>query len=374
MLDRFTGTNKLHFTIINGGHTDSLGPAIFTRWFEFLSFYVRREIPVLPLNARLALAAVAQQVFGVDRPPPIEGDRFVQEPSFEAALQRFESEPRVRILLENGAGGSQRGAPVPRAEVSFPSWPPPQTTPVAWYFDANGRLSPEPPASSGADRYLYDPSQSQLTTFSGSDGDIWRTLPNWNWRPYAPGTAVAYETDPLDQTMVMIGSGSVDLWIQSTAPDTDIEVTLSEVRPDGNETYVQSGWLRASRRALDETQSTELRPVHTHKREDAAPLPTGQFSLARVELFPFAHVFRAGSRIRIAVDSPGNSRPRWRFEVLEFDGEVTNTIARSPEYPSRIVLPWIPGVEVPPSLPPCPSLRLQYCRPYAPVTNTPAEP
>ena len=39
-------------------------------------------------------------------------------------------------------------------------------------------------------------------------------------------------------------------WITSTTPDTDIEVTITEVRPDGNEVYVQSGWLRASHRAL----------------------------------------------------------------------------------------------------------------------------
>lgn len=373
MLDHFTGTDKLHFTMTNGGHTDSLGPAIFTRWFEFLSFYVRREIPVLPLEAKLALSAIAQQVFGVDR-IRIEPDRFTGEPSFEAALARFEAKPRVRILLENGAGNSQAGAPVPRTEVNFPSWPPPNTTPSIWYFDAGGRLSPEPPASEGADRYLYDPSQSQLTTFAGSDGDIWRALPNWNWRPYAPGTAVAYESEPLAETTVMIGSGSVDLWLRSTAPDTDLEVTLSEVRPDGNEVYIQSGWLRASRRALDPNQSTILRPVHTHRREDAAPLPPGEFVLVRVELFPFAHVFRPGSRIRIAVDSPGNSRPRWRFEVLEFEGPVTNFVARSAQYPSRIVLPHVPGIEVPGPLPPCPSLRLQYCRPYAPVENMSATP
>lgn len=373
MLDHFTGTEKAHFTITNGGHTDALGPAIFTRWFEFLSFYVRREIPVLPLNAKLALSVIAQQVFGVER-IPIEPDRFTREPSFEAALARFESEPRVRVLLENGAGNSQPGAPVPRAEVTFPSWPPPDTTPSIWYFDEGGHLSPEPPTSQGADQYLYDPSQSQVTTITGGDSEIWRALPNWNWRPYAPGTVVAYESDPLDETVVMIGSASVDLWLRSTAPDTDIEVTLSEVRPDGNETYIQSGWLRASRRALDPEQSTILRPFHTDRREDAAPLPSDEFSLARVELFPFAHVFRPGSRIRIAVDSPGNSRPRWKFEVLAFDGPVTNFVARSPEYPSRIVLPRVPVVDVPASLPPCPSLRLQYCRPYVPVENTPASP
>ena len=45
MLDRFTGTDKVHFTLVNGNHTEPLIPSIFARWLEFLSFYVRKEIP-----------------------------------------------------------------------------------------------------------------------------------------------------------------------------------------------------------------------------------------------------------------------------------------------------------------------------------------
>ena len=44
------------------------------------------------------------------------------------------------------------------------------------------------------------------------------------------------------------------------AADTDLEVTLTEVRPDGQERYIQSGWLRASHRQLDEAESTPLLP------------------------------------------------------------------------------------------------------------------
>ena len=69
------------------------------------------------------------------------------------------------------------------------------------------------------------------------------------------------------------GSGSVDLWVGSSTGDTDLEVTVTEVRPDGTEIYIQSGWLRASQRALDDERSSELRPVQTHLEADAAPLP-----------------------------------------------------------------------------------------------------
>ena len=56
----------------------------------------------------------------------------------------------------------------------------------------------------------------------------------------------------------MVGTGSVDLWLRSSATDTDLQVTLSEIRPDGLEYYVQNGWLRASHRKLDRRTSTKL--------------------------------------------------------------------------------------------------------------------
>ncbi len=121
---------------------------------------------------------------------------------------------------------------------------------------------------------------------------------------------VAWATQPLDEDNVVIGTGSVDLWLRSTAEDTDLEVTISELRPDGTELYVQSGWLRASHRALS-PDSTELRPIPTHLEADAAPLPEGEFTEVRVELFPVAHPFRAGSRIVLSVDAPGGNRPVW---------------------------------------------------------------
>ena len=59
----------------------------------------------------------------------------------------------------------------------------------------------------------------------------------------------------------MAGTGSVDLWISSSAADSDVQVTLTEVRPDGTERYVQNGWLRLSHRKLDPARSTDAQPV-----------------------------------------------------------------------------------------------------------------
>jgi hypothetical protein len=84
-------------------------------------------------------------------------------------------------------------------------------------------------------------------------------------------------------------------------------------------------------------------------------------------VFPFAHAFRAGSQIRLTIDAPGNARAVWEFETSRL-GE-TVTIAHDEEHPSRIVLPVVSGVQVPPALPACTSLRGQPCRPYRPASN-----
>lgn len=236
-------------------------------------------------------------------------------------------------------------------------------------MDDEGRLSVAPPAGAGADSFRYDPSRAKTITLPGG-GTGWDALPDWAWDAPPQGTALAWETEPLADTLVMAGSGSVDLWLSSTASDTDLQVTLPEVRPDGRETYVQSGWLRASLRALDEAQSTELRPVYDGREETIAPLPTGEPVLARVRVLPFAHVFRAGSRVRLVLAAPGGDRSQWTFDALAAVGAQVNTVERSAEHPSRIVLPVVPGTDgVPGELPPCPALRAQPCRDYAPIAN-----
>jgi predicted acyl esterase len=141
-------------------------------------------------------------------------------------------------------------------------------------------------------------------------------------------------------------------------------VVISEVRPDGNETYVQSGWLRASHRTLA-ASSTELEPIPTHTKADAAPLPAGELTLVRVPIFPVGHAFREGSRIRVVVKAPGGTRPRWAFDAIPADGDATVTIGRGGDHASRVVLP-VADVDVTSPLPPCPSLRGQPCRRYEP--------
>jgi predicted acyl esterase len=369
MIPNFTGTTRTHVVLTNGGHAEIFAvPDVIARWQEFLDLYVKRKTPDLSTLAAI-YPYVGQQVLGSPNQLtslPFPANRFAGK-TYAQALAAYESEPRVRVEFENGAGqgGVEPGMPVPAFSQDFTAYPLPGTTAQRWYLGPDGSLGAEAPtaaddAEGTVDSYVSDPSARPRTSTTG--GGDWAQYPPYRWADPVAGKSLTYVSPPLDQTEVMVGSGSVDLWLRSSAPDTDLQVTLTEVRPDGKETYIQSGWLRASVRKVDEARSTELQPLLTVLEADAAPLPAGEFTKARIEIYPFAHVFRAGSRIRLIVTAPGGDRIAWAFDSLA--GTPTNEVARSAGRPSSIALPVVAGVSVPTGLPACPGLRAQPCRTY----------
>ena len=176
-------------------------------------------------------------------------------------------------------------------------------------------------------------------------------------------------TEPLGADTTVVGAGRVDLWVRSSAPNVDLQATISEVRPDGKETFVQNGWVRANERALDEAKSTELEPVLSLREADVAPMPSDQFVPVTVPLYYEGHAYRAGSRIRVRVSAPNGDQPIWSFSETEPAGTAEVEIGYGNGMPSRLVLPLVPGVDVPDQLPPCPGLRGEPCRDYVPFEN-----
>jgi predicted acyl esterase len=364
---RFTSAPVVKYTAYNGAHADGFSPQVLAEWKNFLDFYVRGAIVPVPTTIRTFAPLLFQQVFGVAVGLPAE--RFSPDEDFETQKAAYEAEPPIRILMDSGGLAKKAGWPLAGFELSFDSWPPPQTQPERFYFHEDGSLRPDPPVeAASASSFQYDDAKGQ-ETYAVNDA-FEKALPDIQWLPEQAGRQVAFVSDPLDQDLVVIGHASADLWIQSSASDADLEILVSEVRPDGMETYVGSGWLRASQRALS-PESTPLRPVQTHLQADVAPLPPGEWTPVRVEIYPFGHVFRAGSQIRIAVSTPGGNKGLWKFDVLQLGDGVTQAVSHSAAYPSSVLLPVIPGIVVPTPLPPCPGLRSQPCRTYVPTVNTP---
>lgn len=370
LLDKFTSSSHARFTVTNGVHADGYTPHILTEWKTFLDFYVAREIPNWPTLVQQLVPLFFQEFFGATIPLPLM--RFDDMSSFEDALSAYEAEPALRVIWETGADEEYpAGAPLGRFETFHDAWPPPETQPFILYFHPEGTLkATEPSAEQSAERpasfFYHDPQAATRVILER--GNINNLVPNWNYEPLRQDHAIAFISDPLDTDHVMLGHGSVDVWIQSTEIDADLEVHLTEVRPDDTEMWVQAGWLRASYRGLRDDASI-LRPIKTHREEDYALLPADEWTLLRIELMPFGHIFRAGSRLRISIDTPGDTAAEWYFILLDQSVTARHAFAHSDQYPSRIVLPLIPTIDVPTPLANCGTLRGQPCRPYVPIDN-----
>ena len=365
LASRFTGTRRKWFTFTNGTHVDSLDPATFTRWFDFIELYVARRAPNLSPGLRSLAPTIFQTAMGVPGvqlpDDPIQG-----RPTYEDALAAFESLPAVRILFDSGAGSSTPGAPVPGFEHSFARLPAPGTRARSWYLAGGGALADAKPVRGGSDAFRWSRSARPATSFTGNTssgpGGLWTATPRYDWRENPAGTALSYVTPPLRANTVVVGAGALRAWIRSSTPKLDLQVTVSEVRPDGKETFVQNGWLRGDGRKLDRRKSTLLEPVPSLRRADAAPLPRGRFVEVAVPLYYQGHAYRTGSRIRVTIAAPGGDQPVWAFGEAQPRGRATVSVARSRAMPSRLLLPVVPGVDVPTGLPPCPGLRGEACR------------
>jgi uncharacterized protein len=388
LVSHFTGTDKKWFTFTNGPHIDSLSPEIYNRWLDFLMLYVAERPPIL--NAALSRAAapvIFQAAMGLpqDDVVMLPVDPIQLMPTYELALAEFEKQPMIRVLFDNGAGPSPMGTtvpgnPYPAFERSFSSWPIEGTSAKTWYFGAGGTLTDTLPTSAGVDEYTSDAKALPLTNY-GDDtggGGLWGNASQWDWKwVHNPAeTAVSYVTPPLAADTTVIGGGAVYAWVRSSTPDVDLQASISEVRPDGNETFVQNGYMRASERKLStgsdnlfKEPSTLLNPIPSFAEADVAPMPSGGFVQVPIPLYYQGHVYRAGSRIRVTIAAPNGAQPVWSFSRSVPNGQSTVAIAYSPIQASKLVLPTIPGSAAPTPLPPCPSLRNQPCRPYAPLVN-----
>ena len=389
LAQHFTGTSKKWFTFTNGAHIDSLDPATYNRLYDFLELYVAKQAPLLNSAVVKASAPIVyQEAMGLPKTDlvTLPSDPIQEQPTYESALSAFEAIPQIRVLFDNGAGTSPLGTstagdPYPGYEQAFSQFPIPGTQARSWYLGPDGTLGAAPPASEGVDTYTSDAAATAPTDFGPSTGGggLWGNASQWEWNWAQPpaGSAVSYVSAPLSSDTTAIGAGAVKLWVKSSTPDVDLQATVSEVRPDGNETFVQNGWLRAGERKLATSaknilaqKPTALQPIPTMLASDVAPMPANEFVPVTIPLYFEGHAYRAGSRVRVTVSAPNGSQPIWAFAQTEPAGATAQeSVAFAPSMPSSLTLPIVPGVGIPTSLPACPSLRNEPCRAYAAYTN-----
>jgi predicted acyl esterase len=235
--------------------------------------------------------------------------------------------PPVSYYLQ-GSGG-YRGAK---------TWPP-QSTRERRLPLGEGTLGT--PASGDADNpsYVSDPLAGFSMAFS-QYGTVAAT-------PYVPTDqrlegphGLTFRTPPVQRARELTGPIALHLDAASTATDTDWYVKLADVAPDGSETIITDGALRASQRALDRLRSTPARPYHPHT--GAQPIEPNRFYRYAIEIWPTAYELAPGHRLRVRLTStdlpthlPGTvmfNRAHPEQTQIELQSPAINTVRLSDSY------------------------------------------
>ncbi len=226
--------------------------------------------------------------------------------------------------------------------------------PMRWSLRSHGRLTRQPAGKGEApDSYSYPIPGPTVNDYTVSGNDQWKHDP-----PSKTGS-VAYTTAPLRKTLTFYGSGSLNLWVSSTAPDADIQATVTEVRPGGREQYVQRGWLRLSERAQDKKYSTPLRPFQKRTRSAVAPLTNDKPVRAHLEITRFSQIFRRGSSIRVWLDTPSRTGEMGFKDPTQ---PSTIRIYHNANHQSQLVLGRLQRGDIDTPQPACDSALRQPCR------------
>ena len=293
-----------------------------------------------------------------------------------------EDDPPVRIFVMGGGDGRRNGAGRLNHGGSWRSeqeWPLARTRYTPYYFHGGGGLSPESPAKDGPPPgYAHDP-EHPVPTIAGNvtgfyemvppgDGMVERyTPPRARMRsivldgaahqqeasgivgarpPYLPlasrADVLVFQTDPLVEDVEVTGPLSVNLWISSTAVDTDFTAKLIDVYPS-SEDYPGGYHMNLV--------DSIIRTRYRNGWEKPEMMNPGEVYSVRIDLTPTSNLFVRGHRIRVDVSS--SNFPR--FDVNPNTGEpvgrhthavvARNTLYMDPARPSHIVLPVVPPAD-----------------------------
>ncbi len=366
LIGKFEKAKAFKAAMWNGRHPDGYAPTNIIRLFEFLEFYVAKRIPKLNPALRAGLGPELARNFKLDD-TTLEPDRFDSYGTdYDAALRAYEAEDPIRVTFESGAGGNEIGEPEGTFTRSYTAWPPADSKVSTWFLGDQSDLAPTAPAAGSVASFHFDPSSStQSFTAKGSGGLLDRTW-NFDWQRFSSDRSAVFDSQPLATNVVLAGPGEVELQVSvNGATDANLQVTLSELRPDGVEYYLQTGWLRIGHR-VDGT-SDSLDPPIAFTQDHYRAVASGEVVDAQISIPSIGAPIRAGSKLRLTVSSPGRDRAEWTFDNPSFasgsDDAVSYDIHLGSTTPSRLLLTTLNDAgTVPAGLAPCPALRGQACR------------
>jgi len=199
----------------------------------------------------------------------------------------------------------------------------------------SGSLNTTVPAEEKSDQYVYDPNDA-VPTIGGPL--CCQALPTGigpqDQRP-AEGRSdvLIYTTAAFTKDTEVTGLVSLDLYVSTSAVDTDFTGMLVDVWPDGFAQNLTQGILRLRYRNSQE------------KPELAKPGETYHIAL---DLWPTSNVFMAGHKLRLEVSSSNFPRFDRNLNTGEEQAratrmvKATNVVYHDKAHPSALILPLVP--------------------------------
>jgi uncharacterized protein len=232
---------------------------------------------------------------------------------------RLVRDSKVRVMVTGEAGGWRE----------LKRWPPDDTEPRSLYLGADGTLGDEQPTRSRerppAFDYRYDPADP--TPSLGGAVLLSREPVVDNAALEQRDDVLTFTTEPLAEPVEAIGEVSAEIWARAQPPHFDLFVRVCEVGADG-----------VSRNVCDGLRSVE---------PNGGPISEDGIAHVIVELWPTAHRFATGSRIRVQVSSgahprfarnPGTGEDRATADPQRMQ-PVDVELLRDRAHPSRLILP-----------------------------------
>ncbi|HET9995194.1 MAG TPA: CocE/NonD family hydrolase [Candidatus Acidoferrum sp.] len=202
-------------------------------------------------------------------------------------------------------------------------------------LNSNGSLSTFPPTEEKSDQYVYDPSDA-VPTIGGPlcCGALPTGIGPEDQRPAeARSDVLVYTTPAFTKDTEVTGPVSLDLYVSSSAVDTDFTGMLVDVWPNGFAQNLTSGILRMRYRNSQE------------KAELANP---GETYHIAVDLWATSNVFLAGHKLRLEVSSSNFPRFDRNLNTGEEQArgtrmvKATNVIYHDKAHPSALIVPVVP--------------------------------
>lgn len=227
------------------------------------------------------------------------------------------------------------------------SWPPRSTKFKRQYLSGEALAAKRPAESSAS--YVTNPAAGLSMTFD-EQGTVAIT-------PYIPidqrveeEQGLTWRTPLLAQPLTLEGPSALHLVASSTATNTDWFAKISDVAPDGTQSIVAEGQLRASLRALAPGSSPK-QPLETLASPEA--LEPGKFYDYEIAIAPTTYEFAAGDRLQLRLTS--YNMPNALPGTIDFDSTepadtsfvplppATNTVRFGGTDGSSLLLPVAPS-------------------------------